>query len=211
MCKGLVIIGAGDLGRELLHWANDIPISERNWRIKGFIDDKISTLNKYKINTPVISTITKYIPDQDDLFVCAIANPKIRLTICRSLAQRGAKFTNIIHPTSIICSDSKLGQGIIMSPYSIVSTNTIIGNHVIVNLHSTVAHDAILEDGVTVSNHCDITGGVHLSEGVFLGSGARILPRLYAGRYSIVGAGSVVLDDVAASKTVAGVPAKCIK
>jgi sugar O-acyltransferase (sialic acid O-acetyltransferase NeuD family) len=204
----LIIVGAGNLGRELLCWAKDIPRKKREWEIKGFIDDNVHSLDGYLVDVPLLSKISDYQPQSDDLFVCAIANPQVKLKVCMDLEEKGAIFTNVIHPTSIIGSYNRLGKGIVMCPYSVITSHVTIGNHVTINLHSTIGHDAILEDGVTLSAHCDVTGFVHLCKGVFLGSGARLLPKARAEEFSTIGAGCVVLKHVKAHKTVFGVPAK---
>lgn len=206
--KQLIIIGAGNFGREVLCWAKDIPGDQRTWEIKGFIDDNLSSLDGYDVGIPILSSISDYVPQPDELFICAIANPKIKIKVCRELEDKGAVFTNIFHPTSVVGSNNSLGKGIVMCPYSVVTTNVTIGNHVTINLHSTIGHDAVLEDGVTLSAHCDITGFVHLEKGVFLGSGARLLPKARAEQFAVIGAGCVVLKHVKAHKTVFGVPAK---
>ncbi|MFB9274552.1 acetyltransferase [Cohnella cellulosilytica] len=204
--KELIIVGAGSFGREVLCWARDIH--QNKWKVKGFIDDNLNSLNAYNIDVPVVSRITGYQPDLNEVFVCAIAKPDIRLKITADLENKGAEFVNIIHPTSVIGGNNQIGTGNILCPYSVITTNVTIGNHVIVNLHSSIGHDVVIEDGVTLSAHCDITGFVQLEKGVFLGSGARLLPSARAEQFSVIGAGCVVLKHVKAHKTVFGVPAR---
>ena len=57
-----------------------------------------------------------------------------------------------------------------------------------------------------------MTGDRHpiIRSGVLIGAGAKILGRVEIGECAKIGAGSVVLDDVAPHKTVAGVPAVLI-
>jgi serine acetyltransferase len=53
-----------------------------------------------------------------------------------------------------------------------------------------------------------LSGCVHLEQGVHVGTGATLIQGIRVGAASTVGAGAVVLHDVAAGITVAGVPAK---
>jgi sugar O-acyltransferase (sialic acid O-acetyltransferase NeuD family) len=209
--KRLLIVGAGNLGRELLCWARDIPEDQRDWNIGGFLDDNQNALDGYTTDFPVISSISNYIPQQNDVFSCAIADPKIKLKICNELLSKGATFVNVIHPTCVIGDHNRIGTGLVMCPFSSISTNVTIGDFVTINLHCVIAHDAEVGDGVTLSAQCDIMGFVKLDRGVFLGSGARMLPKTSAGEFSTIGAGCVVLDQVEANRTVVGVPAKYIK
>lgn len=209
--KRMIIVGAGNLGRELLCWARDIPVGQRDWEVGGFIDDNLNALDGFDIDVPLISSIAEYVPEPDDVLSNAIADPKIKLKVCRELERRGAVFTNVIHPTCVLGSHNRIGKGLVMCPYSSISTHATIGDFVTINIHSIVAHDAILQDGVTLSGQCDVMGFVRLETGVFLGSGARLLPKARVGEFAVVGAGSVVLDEVEANRTVVGVPARYIK
>ncbi len=208
--KRLVIIGAGGFGREVLCWALDCEKEQDCWRVFGFLDDNYNALNNFDFSYSIIGTPSEYIPTEEDVFICAIGNPKIKLHICRDMIARGANFINLIHPTCLIGENNKIGIGCILCPRSIITTNITLGNFVTINGYSGIGHDAIIRDGVTLSSFCDVTGNVVLGEGVFLGSHAVVLPSTIVGDYATVGAGSVVVRKVAARATVMGVPAKQI-
>ncbi len=78
-----------------------------------------------------------------------------------------------------------------------------------------VGETAIIEDDVSILHEVTLggtgkeTGDRHpvIRSGVLIGAGAKILGRVEIGTGSKVGAGSVVLEDVPAHSTVAGVPA----
>jgi serine O-acetyltransferase len=53
--------------------------------------------------------------------------------------------------------------------------------------------------------------GPEIGDGVFVGTGVKILGPVKIGDGAIIGAGSVVLEDVPAHSTVAGVPARVIR
>ena len=78
-----------------------------------------------------------------------------------------------------------------------------------------VAQDAIAEHAppvVTLGGTGKAGGDRHpkIGDGVMLGAGAKILGNISVGTCSRVAAGSVVLVDVPANSTVAGVPAKVV-
>lgn len=208
--KKLLIIGAGGFGREVLGYALSIEKNKRDWEVYGFLDDNLNALNKYACRFKVIDTIRDHILNKDEVYICAIGDPEIKLKICREYKAKGANFTNIIHPTAIIGATSVYEHGLIMAPYSIITENVRIGEFNTINTHSGYGHDAVAEDGCTLSSHCDVTGFVHLEEGVFMGSGASIFPGRRIGRYSKIGMGSVVLKNVPEKVTVFGNPAKVI-
>lgn len=101
-----------------------------------------------------------------------------------------------IHP------GAKVGQGIMIDhAHSIVFGETaVVGNNVSM-LHSVTLGGTGKEDD---DRHPKI------GNGVLIGAGAKILGNLNIGDCSRIAAGSVVLHDVPARKTVAGVPAKIV-
>ncbi|NOU79235.1 transferase [Paenibacillus sp. LMG 31459] len=212
MRKRLVIAGAGSFGREVWQWANHVVTENRSWDSVVFIND-IDTSGKIiesQIDCPIISSIDEYMPQNNDVVVCAVGNPIDKSNIVKRLEKKNVTFTNIIHPTAIIGSGVQLGLGIVLCPYTVISVNAKLGDHVAVNICSTIGHDSKIGEGTIISSHCDVTGFCELDERVFLGSGARLLPNSKIGAFATVGAGCVVLNEVEPYKTVAGVPAKYI-
>jgi sugar O-acyltransferase (sialic acid O-acetyltransferase NeuD family) len=208
--KRLLIIGAGGFGREVLNWALDVLPENRNWEVGGFLDANPAVLDAYDCGFPILDDPLNYVPEDNDCFICAIGHPSTKLRVCRSLKERGAQFITLIHPTAIVGSRSKLGEGCIFCPGSIITVDVTIRDFVTVNALSTIGHNAVVGQGCTLSGHVDVTGYASLGEGVFLGTHAVILPGAKVGDYAIVGSGSVVLKKVKAGATVMGVPAKQI-
>jgi len=208
--KNLIIIGAGGFGREVLCWALDVEPSQNEWRVGGFLDDNLAALDGYMLAHQIIGAPSSYVPNGNDVFICAIGHPKTKIKVCRSLQDRGALFINLIHPTALVGRFNKLGCGCILCPRSCITTNVTLGDFVTLNANSGVGHDGIVDDGSTISAYCDITGFAKLGKRVFLGSHAVVLPGKVVGDDAIVGAGSVVVKNVKPGATVFGVPAKQI-
>ncbi|MGD1979393.1 MAG: serine O-acetyltransferase [Akkermansiaceae bacterium] len=83
------------------------------------------------------------------------------------------------------------------------ATSVVIGETSIVEDNVSILHE------VTLGGTGKISGNRHpiVRSGVMIGAGAKILGRVEIGQGAKIGAGSVVLDDVPAHTTVAGVPA----
>ncbi len=97
---------------------------------------------------------------------------------------------------------AKVGRGIMFDHGTgiVIGETAVIGNNV-----------SILQ-GVTLGGTGKETGDRHpkVGAGVLIGAGAKVLGNINIGEGARVAAGSVVLKDVPAHKTVAGVPAKVV-
>ncbi|MFC5049631.1 serine O-acetyltransferase [Rubritalea spongiae] len=103
-------------------------------------------------------------------------------------------FSVDIHPAA------QIGCGIMLDH----GTSVVIGETAIVEDNVSLLHEVTLGGtGKTSGNRHPI-----VRTGVLIGAGAKILGRVEIGKCAKVGAGSVVLNDVPAHVTVAGVPAK---
>lgn len=209
--KQLYIIGAGGFGREVLSWARHIEKhSPKLWNIAGFLDQNANALDAFSLDVSVVSSPEAFQPTDNDLLICALGNPKLKMKLCTLMEERGGRFATLIHPTAVLGLNCTIGEGSILCPNVVLTTNVQIGRHVILNVSATVGHDAVIGDGSTLNAHCDVTGNATLGEGVLLGTHATILPRAKVGDYAVVGAGSTVLKRVQPHTTVFGVPAKKI-
>jgi serine O-acetyltransferase len=101
-----------------------------------------------------------------------------------------------IHPAAVI------GKGILLDH----ATSLVIGETAVVDDNVSLLHE------VTLGGTGKETGDRHpkVSKSVMIGAGAKILGNITIGEGAKVGAGSVVLDDVPAHYTVAGVPAHIV-
>jgi sugar O-acyltransferase (sialic acid O-acetyltransferase NeuD family) len=201
--KKLIIIGAGGFGREVLQYARSIPAAARGWEPHGFLDANPDALERFGHPLPILGDPVAYAPAPDEVFICAIGDPRRKLLLCRGLRERGARFVNLIHPTAIVGERTRFGE----CPWSGLSADVRIGDFVTVNSFSGAGHDVVMGDGCTLSAHVDVTGGVVLGEGVFIGTHASVLPNVRIADYAVLGAGSVVLKNVRAGRTVFGLPA----
>lgn len=204
----LVIVGAGGFGREILAWARQSLQFEREWTIKGFIDDNLDALEGKNNPSAMLGTIKDYQPASDEVFICAMGIPVIKRRCSELLMSRGARFTRLVHRTAVLGDNVEMAEGVVLCPYTVVSANNRLGRGVAINLHSSVDHDASVDDWSQVNCHCDLTGAVQVGKEVFIGSSVSIIPGVKVGDGAYLGAGSVVLRDVPAGAKVFGVPAR---
>jgi len=111
-------------------------------------------------------------------------------------SQSAHMFSTDIHPAA------KLGQGIMLDH----AHGFVVGETAVVGDNCSFLH------AVTLGGSGKETGDRHpkIGENVLIGAGAKILGNITVGEGSRIAAGSVVLNDVPAHVTVAGVPAKVV-
>ncbi|PKM94540.1 MAG: sugar acetyltransferase [Firmicutes bacterium HGW-Firmicutes-1] len=207
--KNLIIVGAGNAARVVLQLAKDMNREKLRWNIKGFIADSGLDIKKLTNGDfDIIGTIEDWHPSDQEVFTCAIAEPKGREAVVMKLKARGAEFVNLIHPTAQISDYCEIGEGVIISPFTYVQANAKLGNFVY--LMSGVAHDVKVQDYTTICGRCCITGNVQIGRRVFIASSATIIPEIKVGDDAFVCAGSVVNRDVIGGTKVFGNPARVI-
>ena len=101
-----------------------------------------------------------------------------------------------IHPAA------RVGSGIMFDH----ATGIVIGETAVVEDDVSVLHS------VTLGGSGKVSGDRHpkIRKGVLLSAGCKVIGNIEVGNNAKVGAGSVVLEDVPANVTVAGVPAKVV-
>ena len=101
-----------------------------------------------------------------------------------------------IHPAA------RIGKGIMMDH----AHSIVIGETAVVGDNVSMLHSVTL--GGTGKEHDD--RHPKIGHGVLIGAGAKVLGNIEVGHCSRIAAGSVVLKDIPACKTVAGVPARIV-
>ncbi|BFM12752.1 serine O-acetyltransferase [Simiduia litorea] len=126
----------------------------------------------------------------------ALWNDKRRALALFFQNQISQTFCVDIHPAA------KLGTGIMIDH----ATGVVIGETAV------VGDDVSLLHGVTLGGSGYAKGDRHpkIGSGVLISAGAKLLGNICIGQGAKIAAGSVVLVDVAAHTTVAGVPAKVV-
>lgn len=203
----LIIINAGNFGREVCTWAAQAIHAGAPWILKGFLDDRPNVLDGFRYDVPILSDVETYEPAADDVFVCAIGEPRTKQKYCSIMHRKGAHFITLTHPTALVGHHVRIGGGSILGPYTQLSCDIRLGEHVVFGTHSNTAHDTRIGDYAQVCGSCEINGNAVIGEGVFLGSHATVLPNANVGAWAYVGAGSVVLRRVAPGTKVFGNPA----
>lgn len=211
--KNIVIIGAGDFGKEVAWLIDGINGVVPTYNILGFLDDNANkegaTINGIKCLGPIrlLSRLTK---TDDVCAVIAIQHGQVRKAIVESLPSF-SRWETLIHPSANISNLAKIGAGCIICAGCNISVNVTISDQVLMNLSVTIGHDCSIGNYASMMSGVVVSGHVVLKEAAYLASNCTIVPGMKIGANAKVGAGSVVIRNVREGTTVMGVPAKLLR
>ena len=214
MKRQLIIIGGGALGREVLHYANDL-LATNDAKLDfssfaGFLDDAPDAkqqLAKLGVESGFVEPIQQHLVDKKYAYVLAVGKAKLRNELLSNLS--GQPFwANIVHPTAYVASSATLGKGVVLAPFTFVGANAKIADHVVLNPYASVGHDSRIGNRCVLSPYATVNGNVQLGEEVFMGTHTTVIPGKKVGQGSTLSAGTVVFRDVPENYFMIGNPGK---
>lgn len=211
MKQRLILTGAGGCMRELLWQLEELNRQQDTWDVAGYVDvsDAGGTIYVGDRGYPYLGNDDFLLnrTEVTNVAVC-VGDPALREKIAKKLMTNPQiRFPNLIMGDTRICSDVKLGQGVIISMDCRISTHVRIGDFAFLNIGAVVCHDGRLGDYVTLSPDVRLAGNVVVGSGSDLGMGTRVIQGVTVGSRVITGAGSVVVRDLPDACTAVGVPA----
>ncbi len=208
--KELIIIGARGFGREVYSLAKDCQEARNDFVIKGFLDDNSDALSGMAGYPPILDSVEHYIPKANDVFICALGNPKWQKHYAELILQKGGEFISLIHPSVILGKNTKIGKGCIIHRDAILSCDISLGNFVTCQALSVLGHDVVISDHCHLGSFSMVGGFSHIHSLTTLHPGSIILPHVTIEENCTVGAGAVVIRTVKSGTTVYGNPAKIL-
>lgn len=207
--KNLIIIGVGGFAREVYWHAQGSFGYGTEWTLKGFLDGDIRLADEEykKLEIPLLGNVDGYVIQEDDIFICAIADPSARERLVQIIIEHGGKFINLIHRTSIIHGNVKMGIGNIIGHLTTLHDHSVVGNHVILNGRVGLGHDAVIGDYSSVMGVVSINGDAKVGRKTYWGTNSVAMPHSVIEDEAVVGVASVVFRRVKKGQRVFGNPA----
>jgi len=208
--KHLYIIGARGCGREVYSLYTQCKDSLDDIECIGFLDDNQDALKGFNGYPPIITSVENYQPRKDDVFICALGDPKWVKHYTQIIEEKGGEFISLISPLAFIGKNTVIGNGCIIYRWAIISSDVEIGDHVYVGVFCDLGHDVRISNCCHIGPYSFLGGGVNLGTEVTVHPRVNILPRKKVGDGAIIGASSVVIKNVSENTTMFGIPAKKI-
>ena len=208
--KNLLIIGAGGCGRDIYNFTTECDGFNKEFVVKGFLDDNLDSLKGYVGFPPILDTIKKYEPQPNDVFICAMGHVASKKKCVELILEKGGRFMTLIHPSANVAPDAKIGTGCIVMQQATIGSTAVIGDFVLVQISAIVGHDAKVGNYSRLDCLSVMVGGTELQEEVTVHTAAVINHKVVVGKQAQVGACSLVIRNVKQGTTVFGNPARVI-
>jgi sugar O-acyltransferase (sialic acid O-acetyltransferase NeuD family) len=208
--KTLAIIGSGDLGQQIAHYA----LSDNQFQKVVFFDD--FAVEKTTPNGSVIGNATQIEEAFEnklfDEIVIGIGYKHLKAR--KDFYERFLKkipFGKIIHSSSWIDATAIIEDGCIIYPSCSIDANVVIKANTILNIGCTIAHDTVVGSHSFLSPRVAVAGFVLIGEQCILGINSTIIDNVNIRNNTQIGGGTVVIQSIEKSGLYVGNPAKFIR
>lgn len=213
--RDIILVGSGGCMRELLWQIQELNRKTPAWNVLGYVDKQTDAADV------TVGNETYHCLGDDDFLLAqtkdtnvmmCVGEPELRRKIAEKLLLNPhITFPNICLTNTQICEDLVMGQGCIVSMDCRISTNVQLGDFVFLNTGAKICHDGSIGSYTTLGPDVTLAGNVTVCEGCNIGLGAKVIQQISIGEQVTVGAGAVVVQNLPAGITAAGVPAKTIR
>lgn len=208
--KTLAIIGSGDLGQQIAHYA----ILDNHYGKVVFFDDFTDKIevNGCQILGKTDAIEREFTNNSFDELLIGIGYK--HLDARKSLFERFEKsipFGKIIHSSSWLDSTVTVKQGSVIYPGCIIDANVTIENNTIINIGCVVAHDTIIGKHCFLSPRVALAGFIRVEEMCILGINATIIDNITIVSKTQIGGGTVVIKNIEIPGLYVGNPQKFIR
>lgn len=198
----MYLFGASGHGKVI----KDILLSS-GIKVQAFVDDN-EGINECA-GRPVLHNAEGLSP-----MIVSIGVNKIRKAVVEKLQDKFAgdghalEFATAIHPSAVVSSSAKIGEGTVVMAGVVINADAIIGKHCIVNTGASVDHECVIGDYCHIAPGVHISGDTHVGESSWIGVGSCVIQGLKIGKNCMIGAGSVVVRDIPDNVIAFGNPCK---
>ncbi len=208
--KTLGIIGCGDLGQQISHYAR----KDKHYDSVVFFDDftQKTEINGSKVLGKTEDIGKSYLNNQFDELLIGIGynHLQVRKEMFEKFSD-SIPFGKIIHSSSWVDPSATIENGCVIYPGCLIDANATVKANTILNIGCAIAHDT------TIGNHCFLSprvcvaGFVNIEELTILGINCTIIDNINIVSETQLGGGAVVIKSIEKAGLYVGNPAKFIR
>ena len=202
---GIVILGAGNLGQQMIGLVEDIERENSGSRLIGFLDPGVMEPEVW--GKPVLGD-DSLLPSLTSDYALGVGLPSLRRKLDVLAQEAGRSPAPLVHPCARIGKNASVGEGVVLFEAAHVLAGVTLGRQVTMFITSFVGHHAQVGDYVIISGNAAVGARAKIGDEVMLGIGSMILGDVIVGDRAVVGAGAVVTKNVRPDTCVVGVPAR---
>lgn len=204
--KKVLIIGAGDLGRQFVHfitnYSNDIVV--------GWLDDTKQKGEKV-FGKKVFGKVNELDSVKDKVYdYVAIAigynHLEFKNELIKKLRDKSIPQYTFIHPTAYVDSSANICEGVFIYPSATVDQRVIIQESTIINNNVVISHDSEIGRATFLSPSVAISGNVMIGNSCFIGTGSIIKDSIKICNNTQLGAGTLLIKDISVPGKYVGGP-----
>jgi len=208
--KTLAIIGSGDLGQQIAHYA----LSDHQYSNVVFFDDFAP--EKLKNSIPVIGKTI----DVEKAFQLKQFDELLIGIGYKHLAEKKKIFNEfkdkipfgkLVHSTALIDPTAIIEKGAVIYPGCIIDAKAVIKKNAVLNIGCTIAHDSVIGSHSFLSPRVAVAGFTTVGEQCFLGINSTIIDNLNIINKTQIGAGSLVIKSIDKQGLYVGNPVRFIR
>lgn len=210
--KKIAIIGASGLAQEVWDLINFINKENPQYEIVGFYDDAFSEKTRIIGETDCLGPISLLQDIEEELsIVFGIANRTIVSSVLNLLSRkRNFNYPNLIHPNAELGTNTRMGQGNVITSHCIFTISIQLGNFNFFNTNCGVGHNVVLGDFNTCMPRVQISGDVVIGNFNEFNMNASIVQGKKVGSNNKVLANSLLTKSIKDNRKYFGIPAKRI-
>lgn len=206
----LAILAAGDLGKQIAHYA----IKDGHYNNVVFFDDVTNekSIQGYPVLGKQSDILEKYAEGAFDELIIALGYK--HLAIKKEIYHRFCEkipFGKIIHSTSWVDPSAFIESGCVIYPGCYIDSQSRIKANTILNIACTIAHDTTIGMHCFLSPRVAIAGFVNVSERSIIGINSTIIDNIRIAEATQIGGGTVVIKSIEQPGLYVGNPARFIR
>ena len=209
--KEIYILGIGHNTVTTIDLCHDCGYS-----IKGLIHYNQDRTGEIFFGHKIIGSFDEYLNRdfcKDKNFALSMGDMHIKSSLFKKIQALEGNVPTLIHPSSYISSNSKIGKGVQIMQQCIVEGDVIIEDDTSITVNTVIAHSVkigkhnLISGNVMVGSYVEIGKYNHIGQGSVVVSGKVN----YIGDNCILGAGAVLISNMDSNCVFNGNPAKFLR